>query len=121
MEKPVTISENMSKLLTNERFSYGYSEVKERLEKLAADGLIDEKQFEKIRNEDILLKIKYKTYKKCVRQIIIALVLIGIGFLLTSISPLRYLLIVGGLILFTSSFFGVLSNRLTKSQKTYLK
>ena len=82
-------------------------------------GLIDDKQFEKIQNEDILLKIKYKTYKKCVRKIIIGLIMTGIG--LISTLPFRYLIIVGGIILFISSFFGILSNRLNKEEKEYLK
>ena len=121
MEKPVSLSERGSKLLTNQRFEFGYSEVRKKLEQLKVDGLIDEKQFEKIQEEDILLKIKYKTYKKCVRQIIIGLTLTGIGFTLMGGSSLRYLFIVGGLILSISSFFGILSNKLTKNQKEYLK
>lgn len=115
MEKPVEIS----KLLTNERFILGHTEVKKRLEQLKADRSINEKQFEKIHNEDIFLKIKYKTYKKCFRLIIIGL--IGIGFGLTNSSSLSYLFFIGGIILSISSFFGIISNRLTKNQKEYLK
>jgi len=121
MEKPINISENVSELLTNKRFELGYAEVKGRLAKLKAEGLIDEKQFDKITDEDILLKIKYNSYKKCVRQIIIGLILVGVGFGLMDTSPVRYLFIVGGIILSISSFFGVLSNKLTKIQKAYLK
>jgi hypothetical protein len=121
MEKTVNLSANDSKLLTYQRFEFGYSEVKRKLKQLKVDGLIDEKQFEKIQDEDILLKIKYKTYKKCIKQIIIGLMLTGIGFGLLGDSSLRYLFIVGGLILSISSFFGISSNELTKSQKEYLK
>ncbi|WP_165748745.1 hypothetical protein [Cellulophaga sp. Z1A5H] len=119
MEKPIIISENRSKLLTNERFEFGYLEVKESLKKLKKDGLIDEKQFEKIQTEDMLLKIKYKTYKKCVRNIIIGLVLTGIGCI--GNSPAIYAVLLIGIIFSVSSFFGVLSNRITKNQKAYLK
>ncbi|MGB3145194.1 MAG: hypothetical protein WBB24_13905 [Maribacter sp.] len=121
MEKTVYLSENDSKLLTNQRFEFKYSEVKTKLKQLMVDGLIDEKQFEKIQDEDILLKIKYKSYKKCIKQLIVGLILKGIGFGLLSDSSLRYLFIVGGLILSISSFFGISSNKLSKSQKDYLK
>ncbi len=121
MEKTVNLSENDSKLLTNQRFEFKYSEVKTKLKQLMVDGLIDEKQFEKIQDEDILLKIKYKSYKKCIKQLIVGLILTGIGFGLLSDSSLRYLFIVGGLILSISSFFGISSNKLSKSQKDYLK
>ena len=121
MEKPVNLSESVSNLLTNQRFEYGYSRVRKKLEQLNVDGLIDEKQFEKIQDEDILLKIRYKTYKKSVRQIIIGLILTGMGFTLMGGSSLRYLFIVGGLILSISAFFGILSNTLTKNQREYLK
>jgi len=121
MENQTKIAENISDLLTNKRFGFGYSEVKTRLEQLKENGLIDDTQFEKIRNEDILLKIKFKTYKKCLRKIVIGLILTGIGITIMITSPLRYLIIVGGIILSISSFFGILSNRLTKNQKEYLK
>lgn len=119
MRSQTKITENISELLTNKRFEFGYSEVKKRLEQYRNNELIDDKQFEKILNEDILLKIKYKTYKKCVRNIIIGLILIGIGLINT--LSFRYLIIVGGIILTISSFFGILSNRLNKNEKEYLK
>ncbi|MFT7898751.1 hypothetical protein VBY74_02090 [Tenacibaculum ascidiaceicola] len=121
MEYQNKINKNISELLTNERFKFGYSEVKKELELLKSNDLINNKQFEKIYNEDILLKIKYKTYKKALRNLIIGLVLIGTGFVLMNTLSFRYLIIVGGIILSVSSFFGILSNKLTKSQKEYLK
>ena len=119
MKNQTGITENISELLTSKRFEIGYSEVKKRLEEHRNNGLIEDKQFEKIQNEDILLKIKYKTYKKCLRKIIIGIILIGIG--LISTLSFRYLITVVGIILFISSFFGILSNRLTKDEKEYLK
>ncbi|KAF9657624.1 MULTISPECIES: hypothetical protein [Tenacibaculum] len=121
MEYQNKINKNISELLTNERFKFRYSEVKKELEVLKSNDLINNKQFEKIYNEDILLKIKYKTYKKALRNLIIGLVLIGTGFVLMNTLPFRYLIIVGGIILSVSSFFGIQSNKLTKSQKEYLK
>lgn len=118
MKNKLKNTEDISKLL-NDRFEIGYSQVKIILEKNKIDGLIDEKQFEKIHNEDVLLKIKYRTYKKCLQQIIVGLLLIVIG--LISTFSFRYLISVGGIILFISSFFGIMSNKLTKEQKEYLK
>ena len=119
MEKPANHTESITKLLTNQRFEYGYTELNEKLEQLKSDGMIDDKQFEKIKDEDILLKIKYRTYKKCIKQVIIGLLLIGTGCVVG--IPLSYLFIVGGMILFISSFFGIISNRLTTNQIEYLK
>ena len=107
-------------LLSDKRFQLSRLEVAEKLKELKNEGLIDENQIEKILSEDILLKMKYRTYKKCIRQIFIAMLLIGVGFGLMHNSPLFYSVIVGGIILFISSFFGILSNKLTKNQKLYL-
>ncbi|CAM4201793.1 hypothetical protein [Zobellia nedashkovskayae] len=117
MEEQIEIT----KLLTHERFQYGRLTVKEKLIQLKEKGLIDDLQFNKIQDEDILLKVKYTTYKKCVKQIVIALVLTIIGFFLVNASPLSGILIIIGFILAISSFFGITSNRLTKIQKVYLK
>ena len=111
----------ITKFLTDERFQYGRLTVKEKLIQLKEKGSIDEEQFNKIQDEDILLKVKYTTYKKCVKQIIIALGLTLIGFILINGSPLGSLFIIIGFILAISSFFGITSNRLTKIQKVYLK
>ncbi len=113
------IDESVSALLTNERYRLGYSQVKYRLEELNNKGLIDAQQFEKIRDEDILLKVKYKTYKKCLRNMIIGLLLIGIS--LVSALPLLRILIIPAIILLWTSFFGILSNRLSKAQMEYMK
>ncbi|WP_064967055.1 hypothetical protein [Tenacibaculum ovolyticum] len=121
MENQTQITEKYSNLLTNQRFKLGYSEVKKKLEHLKNNNLIDYKQIEKVLNEDLLLKIKYKTYKKCLRNITIGLILVGSGFWLMSNLSFRYLIIISGIILSVSSFFGILSNKLTIEQKEYLK
>ncbi|MEC3905742.1 hypothetical protein VOI54_01790 [Tamlana sp. 2201CG12-4] len=121
MIKQANNNESISKLLTNERFELGFSEVKKRLTELKEEGLLDKTQFEKIINEDILLKIKYKTYKKCIQKIIIGLTITAIGFGLIREYSSRYLFISAGIILSISSLFGILSNRLTKIQVQYLK
>ena len=119
MEKPVHFSESVSKLVSNQRFEFRFAEVKKKLEQLKVDGLINEKQFAKIQDEDMLLKIKYRSFKKCIRQLIISLLLIGIGFMMG--MSLGYLLIVGGIIVSISSFFGITTNWLSKNQRAYLK
>ena len=71
--------------------------------------------------EDSLMRIKYRTYKKCKKQIIIGSILLGAGFFLDDILSISFVLIIMGIILTTSSFFGILSNRLTKTQIEALK
>ncbi len=71
--------------------------------------------------EDSLLRIRYRTYQKCKKQIIIGLVLIGIGFILKNISTISFLVTFIGTILSISSFFGILSNKLSKKQIESIK
>ncbi len=109
------------KLLTSERFKLTHVEVKEKLIRLKSDNLISNDQFKKVMNEDLMLKIKHRTYKKCLKQFIFGLITIVIGILANNSSSFSYICIVGGIIISTSSFFGILSNRLTKNQIKYIK
>ena len=111
MKKESEIRERVSVLATDKRFELIRSEVEKELLDIKDKGLIDAILFERIQNEDILLKIKYRSYKKCLRQIVIGFVLVGVGFIVLNTSSVRYLCIAGGILLMISSFFGVLSNR----------
>ena len=68
-----------------------------------------------------LMRIKYRTYKKCKKQIITGIILLGVGFFFEDILSISFFMIIMGVVLTTSSFFGILSNRLTKTQIDYLK
>lgn len=70
--------------------------------------------------DDALVGIKYRTYKKCIRQLIIISLLLVLGFLfLNSVKGLALLLL--GFYPFASSFFGIISNKPTKEQLVQLK
>lgn len=121
MAKLASFSENVSVLVTHHRFVLGYSNVNKKREQLYVDGLLDEEQYKKVKEEDVMLKIKYKTYKKCVRQLLVGLFMTAIGFTLLGATFLCYVFVAGGLILSMSSCYGLLFNRLTKIQKAYIK
>ncbi len=99
---------NYADLLSEKRFKLGYSVVKERIELLINEDEVVEERFKKVQEEDSLLKIKYRTYKKCIRKLIIGLFLLGGGLLLD--FSFKYLVLVSGVILSISSFFGILSS-----------
>jgi len=67
------------------------------------------------------MRIKHTTYKKCKKQIIIGVILLGVGFVLWDVWSISFLVIITGFILTISSFYGILSNRLTKTRIEYLK
>jgi len=54
---------NPEDYLSDKRFEKRYSETKIILDELKSQNLYDPQLIEKIKDEDILLKIKYKTYK----------------------------------------------------------
>lgn len=64
-----------------------------------------------------LLAIKFRTYKKCKKQLVIGLLLFVTGlFLMYQKSLLTYLPLVVGFYLTVSSFFGILSNKPSSEQ-----
>lgn len=105
-------------LLSEKRFELNQSDVHEKLAQLKDSGLIDDNQFDKIVEEDILLKIKYRAYKRCRIQVFVGIGLIGLGYMVH--TGLIYLFAVFGAILLLSSLFGMRSNRLSKIQIRYL-
>lgn len=105
-------------LLSEKRFELDQSDVHEKLAELKDHGLINENQFERVVEEDILLKIKHRTYKRCRIQVVIGIGLISIGFLVH--TGLVYLFAVFGGILLVSSLFGMKANKLSKVQINYL-
>jgi len=109
------------KFLTSERFEFSKSQTNVAIKNLKESHFKDSNLIKNIEQEDALLKIKYRTYSKCKRNLIIAVALIGIGFILQSIIPITFYLTLFGLVLFTSSFFGLISNRLPKLKKEYFK
>ena len=111
---------NLNLYTTAERFKLTKSEVNNKLNILKEEQLIDNEAYENIKNEDTLLSIKRRTYQKCKKKIVIGIILIAVGLYIKENSGNEFLLTISGFILTISSFFGIISNRLTKSQVNYL-
>jgi len=114
-------SVNPEDYLSDKRFEKRYSETKIILEELKSQNLYDPQLIEKIKDEDILLKIKYKTYKKSIKRLIFAILIILTGIFLVDNPKIRVPLFFLGGFMFISHFFGIISNFITTDQKRYLK
>jgi hypothetical protein len=68
----------------------------EKLIQLKEDGLINDQEYEPVREEDVVLKIKFRTYKKCSKQLVLGLLLFGSGLIVSNASNLKYLFIAIG-------------------------
>lgn len=112
---------DLSDYLNEKRFQFTSSAVKQKLEELQKEGKIGEQQYKEIEKQDILLRIKYKSYKKCQSQLIWATTFLVIGFWPLSSYPIAYIFIVVGFILALSALFGLKSNRISEEQKRYIK
>ena len=108
--------------LTNKRFRFSKSETLAAIANMKKSGM-QSHLFDEVEEEDFILSVKYKTYKRSVRKIIFALlsILFGAFFIILRIDSFGFFLIIFGIFVFTSSLFGILSNRITETQKNYLK
>ena len=79
-----------SDFLTEKRFQRTYSEALFVLEKLKKDKSINQELIGKIENDDALLKIKFRTYKKSKRNTIISFILMVVSGLLGFNIPILY-------------------------------
>lgn len=100
--------------LTDVRFQFTRSQTIEVFNRLKSSNEVDE--IEKINEGDIFLHIKYKSYKKSIRNFIISLVLICFSLFFQRF----YFVAIIGLIICLSSLFGIRSNNISKHQKEYL-
>lgn len=67
--------------LTNKRFQFSKTETEQAILKMKDSGMKSH-LFDKIEEEDFILSLKYKTYKRNFRKIIFALISILLGVLL---------------------------------------
>ena len=107
--------------LTTKRFEKGLSESKVVFNRLRLTTPSEINNIEKIEEEDIILLVKFKTFKKCTRQIIFILITSVICILIGAFQPLIQFLLVIGVFVLISSISGVITNRITVKQKEYLK
>lgn len=112
------INFNDSDFLTEKRFCKTHSETKEFLEKV--QNSYNPNLINKVENEDTQILIKYRTYKKSKKQLIISFFLILLGFIFGNTIPLFYFVLIMGFIIFISSFFGMIMNRLSDDKIKYI-
>lgn len=115
------IDKDINYLLSDKRFNLSRTEVKNSLNHLLNQNLIKKEDYDKINEEDTLIKIKYKSLKKCKNKAALSVLFLIIGFLLKIVIPIFSILIIFGFILLISSAFGLQSNKLTKKQINYIK
>ena len=106
--------------LTQNRFEKTRTETIEALKIIEDNNLSEKNIIEGINEEDILILIKMKTFKKNIRNFILAFVIIVISIFLKFISPLFLFLIIIGTIVLISSLFGIIYNRISKNKKRYI-
>ena len=91
------------KFLTDERFNYSRLETKDVIKKLKENNFADAKLLDQIDKEDLLLKVKLRSYGRCEIQFLFALLIV----------------LAIAVYFFISSFFGLLSNKVSKLEKQY--
>ena len=109
-----------SEFLSEKRFNRSHSETIIIIEKIKTDNTIDSNLIKQIEEEDIILKIKLRTYEKCKRKTIISFIVIVVCYLLASKFVLLYYVVAIGFFVLISSFFGVQANKISPKQKDYI-
>lgn len=114
-------NKDINYLLSDKRFDLNRFEVKKTITQLLKENLINKEDYNTIIDEDILIKIKYNSLKKCKVKASISVLLLIIGLLLKTAIPVFSFFIIFGFIILISSAVGLHSNRLTKRQINYIK
>lgn len=107
-----------SEIINSLNYKIGLSIVEKEILKLENTALNDE-DFEKIKlikEQNFKIKIKNKTYLRCKVQLIICTILI-----IFCLFTVNYTILIFTLIFFISSLSGLITNRLTKNEKAYIK
>tara|TARA_R110000868_G_scaffold86347_8_gene242266 strand:+ start:67563 stop:67940 length:378 start_codon:yes stop_codon:yes gene_type:complete len=107
------------KFLTDERFNYSRLETKDVIKKLKENNFADAKLLDQIDKEDLLLKVKLRSYGRCEIQFLFALLIIVLSLFLKNLSSIFYIVLAIAVYFFISSFFGLLSNKVSKLEKQY--
>ena len=107
-------------LLTESRFEGSREEVLSYISANKKNEDFDTERANQVLEEDDRLEIKYKTFRKCRLRILIALPIASVTLLLWNQSSLFLLLATVSVFVSISSFFGLLTNRITPQQKKYL-
>ncbi len=115
------MSVDINTLFTEKRFKTSKSEVTKILEELDDSTSNYKKLIERVLDEDIQLKIRFKTFKKCRRNFLLSCVAIVVGAWFGAKVPALYLLLVIGVLVLISSVIGMIKNRLSSEKRKYLR
>lgn len=107
--------------LTEKRFDSTRSLTNKSIDELLKESQDKKRLIENIENEDIEISIKYRTYEKSKKKLIVSLVLIVLSLVFQSKSPVFGFVLIMGVIVAISSFFGILSNKLPVKIINYIK
>lgn len=112
-------SSKEAKFLTKERFKYSSIETKDVIKKLRANNFTDVSLLDHIEKEDLLLKIRLRSYNRCKTQFFVSLPVILLGLIFINQFSIFYIVTAVALYFLISSFFGLRSNKISKLEKQY--
>lgn len=114
--------ENAKKIfLTHKRFLFNKSLADVQFQILKQDPQFDIEKLEQVLFEDEKLMIKYKKYLQLIKRLVLYLILFIISLVALFLQyKMAYFFIALFAYLSISSFFGIITNRITKTQKNYL-
>ena len=108
-----------AKFLTVERFKYSRIETQAVIEKLKAANFADLALLDQIEKEDLFLKIRARSYRRCKVQFLVAIPIIFLGLVFKDEFSVFYLTTAIATYFLISSLFGLLSNKISKLEKKY--
>tara|TARA_R110000868_G_scaffold408912_1_gene693202 strand:- start:43 stop:420 length:378 start_codon:yes stop_codon:yes gene_type:complete len=112
-------SSEEEKFLTAERFKYSRLETQDVLKKLRTTNYSDVALLDQIEKEDLLLKIKLRSFNKCKFQFLVSIPVIIVGLIFKNQFSIFYIVTAVALYFLISSFFGLRSNKISKLEKRY--
>lgn len=108
-----------AKFLTTERLNYSRLQTQDVIKRLKETNFKDLELLHRIENEDVLMKVKLRTYKRCKIQLFVSLIVLIIGLLLNSVNQLFFMIIIVSIYFFISSFLGMRTNKISKLEEQY--